>query len=86
MKISVSSPASDGEGDEAAYVPDGSSAGDVVQHVTGQNEYSRWLCRVNGKQVDEDYEISEGDHVTIVPAKVAGAKRGPRFSRVAGAL
>lgn len=60
--------------DETVLVDDGKTVGDVVRMALGAGAAAdRWLARVNGTEASFDQRLSDGQRVTIVSKKTAGA-------------
>lgn len=71
MKIVLISQSGDQDGD--VMIADGSTVGDVVNLSQKSRDESRWMARVNGIEKWFSHTLSDGDRVTIVAKKVAGA-------------
>ena len=68
--VSIQSP----DYDNDAPLPDGATVLDALYTATDSRDTDRYRVRVNGERVTNfDSVLSQGDHVSIAPAKMDGA-------------
>ncbi|MCE5184997.1 MAG: MoaD/ThiS family protein [Planctomycetaceae bacterium] len=56
------------------YVDPGMTIADFFQHEKEGAPSNNSSIRVNGEIVTADYELQDGDKVTVTPTKMAGAR------------
>ncbi|MHA2280107.1 MAG: MoaD/ThiS family protein [Promethearchaeota archaeon] len=54
-------------------IADGLSVSQLFRQEMGDRSPEDFLIRVNREQVSGDYELEEGDRVTITPTNIEGA-------------
>jgi len=54
-------------------VRDGITVSQLFKQEMGNRDPSEFLVRVNREQVSADYQLEEGDRVTITPTNIEGA-------------